>query len=107
MESSLKGTGCSPGKVSAPCVVLSQADLKTEIKGKILVTKTTDPGWVLLMMQAAGVIVENGNILSHAAIVGRELGIPTIIDCAGVTSRLKTGQRIEMDAHSGVVNILD
>ncbi|MAZ50078.1 MAG: hypothetical protein CME65_16060 [Halobacteriovoraceae bacterium] len=107
MGSNLKGMGCSPGIVSAPCVVLSQADLKTEIKGKILVTKTTDPGWVLLMMQASGVIVENGNILSHAAIVGRELGIPTIIDCEGVTSRLKTGQLIEMDAHSGVVNILD
>lgn len=107
VSDALKGVGCSPGRIEAECLVLSQAKVDTEIKGKILITKTTDPGWVLLMMQASGVIVENGNILSHAAIVGRELGIPTVIDCKGATTQIESGMRILMDGTSGEVKILD
>ncbi|MEE2671380.1 MAG: PEP/pyruvate-binding domain-containing protein [Bdellovibrionota bacterium] len=98
-----QGIGCSPGIVRAECIVLESAQIGLEIKGKILVTKTTDPGWVFLMMQASGVIVENGNILSHAAIVGREMGIPTIIDFAGATKQFKTGSLLEMNGSTGQV----
>lgn len=97
------GIGCSPGLVRAECVVLESAQIDLDIKGKILVTKTTDPGWVFLMMQASGVIVENGNILSHAAIVGREMGIPTIIDFTGATEHFKSGSTLEMNGSTGQV----
>lgn len=69
-------------------------------------TKTTDPGWVFLMMQAKGLIVERGNILSHAAIVGRELGIPTIINVPHITQSLKTGSRVKLDGQTGSITLM-
>ena len=51
-------------------------------------------------------IVERGNLLSHAAIIGRELGIPTIVGVGGATNRLETGMRVRLDASSGTATVL-
>ncbi len=56
---------------------------------KIIVARMTDPGWVFLMAAAAGLIVERGSLLTHTAIIGRELGIPTIV---GAARRLRADQ---------------
>ena len=64
----------------------------------------TDPGWVYLMNLSAGLIVEKGSILSHTAIIGRELGIPTIVTVPQATSLLKTGDKIEMDGETGIIS---
>lgn len=102
----LNGLGCCPGVIVGECLVLERPRLDLNLKGKILVTRTTDPGWVFLMMQASGIIVEQGNILSHAAIIGRELNIPTIINIAGITEQLKTGEQVEMNGATGEIKRL-
>ena len=63
----------------------------------------TDPGWVYLMNLSAGLIVRTGSILSHTAIIGRELGIPTIVTVPEATSILKTGDFVRMDGQTGQI----
>jgi len=74
--------------------------------GTILVTERTDPGWILLFPAAAGLLVERGSLLSHAAIVTRELGIPAIVSIPGLTQWLQNGDRIEFDGSTGWIQRL-
>ncbi len=97
------GQGCSPGKVRGRVrLILDPRQARIE-PGEILVAPRTDPGWVLLFPSAAGLLVEYGSLLSHSAIVSRELGLPSIISIAGLTDWLETGDWIEMDGSTGVV----
>jgi pyruvate,water dikinase len=77
-----------------------------DLNGDILVTASTDPGWVTLFPNASGILVERGSLLSHSAIVSRELGKPCIVGITGLLSRLKTGDWVEMDGSTGFVKIL-
>jgi pyruvate,water dikinase len=72
--------------------------------GEILVAERTDPGWILVFPAAAGLIVERGSMLSHSAIVARELGIPAVVSIPGLTEWLKDGDWVEMDGSTGQVN---
>ena len=77
------------------------------LNGEILVTKRTDPGWVPLFPNCKGIIVERGSLLSHSAVIARELGVPTIVGVpGGVIKKLKTGQSIELNAGLGEIRIL-
>ena len=76
------------------------------VNGEILVASMTDPGCVFLMIPAKGLIIEKGSILSHTAIIGRELGIPTIVCAGGATTRISTGDEIEMDGGTSQIRIL-
>jgi phosphohistidine swiveling domain-containing protein len=106
-EHSLNGTGACPGRVKGKArVVLDPRNAHIE-PGEILVAQQTDPGWVVLFPAAAGLLVERGSLLSHSAIVSRELNLPCIVSLPGITTRLKTGDLIEMDGTSGVVTILE
>ena len=67
----------------------------------------TDPGWIMLFPSAAGLLVERGSLLSHSAIVAREMGIPAIVSIAGVTRWLKDGDWVELDGGSGVVKKIE
>jgi pyruvate,water dikinase len=69
----------------------------------ILVAEHTDPGWIMVFPSARGVLVERGSLLSHAAIVARELGIPAVVSLPGVTRWLRDGDWVEMDGTTGVV----
>ena len=98
-----RGLGCSPGVVRGPVRVVTdprRADLSSR---SILVAEHTDPGWIMVFPAALGVIVERGSVLSHAAIVARELGIPAVVSLPGVTDWLRDGDWIEMDGSTGVV----
>jgi pyruvate,water dikinase len=64
-----------------------------------------DPGWTLLFTQAAGIVAERGNALSHAAIIAREIGIPAIVALPGITKTLKSGNRISMNGVTGGITI--
>jgi pyruvate,water dikinase len=77
-----------------------------DLAGRILVAEQTDPGWTLLFPAAAGVLVERGSILSHAALVARELGVPCIVGIAGLLSTLRDGEVVEMDGATGIVRRL-
>ncbi|MNF16798.1 Chondramide synthase cmdD [compost metagenome] len=54
---------------------------------------------------ASGLLIERGSILSHSAIVARELGLPTIVGIKNLTKRVKDGQLVEMDARQGIVRL--
>jgi len=99
----LTGLGISKGVVTAPALVLTTPDYDALVDGKILVTRSTDPGWVFLMTRAAGIISEKGSPLSHTAIVGRELGIPVIVAVPGATQHIRSGEMITMDGERGEV----
>jgi pyruvate,water dikinase len=71
-----------------------------------LVAERTDPGWILLVPAAAAVVVERGSVLSHSAIVARELGLPAVVSLPGLTTWLQTGDRIVVDGATGVVRRL-
>jgi phosphohistidine swiveling domain-containing protein len=98
-----RGLGCSPGVVRGTVrVVLDPAavDLGQRF---ILVAEHTDPGWIMIFPAALGVLVERGSLLSHAAIVARELGIPAVVSIPGVTRWLKDGDVVELDGSTGVI----
>lgn len=106
LEGDLKGIGCCPGRVTARVqVVKNPKDIAT-LNGAILVTSSTDPGWVTLFPSAAAIIVERGSLLSHSAIVSREMGIPCIVGVTGLLRTLKTGDLIEMDGSTGVIKVI-
>lgn len=102
-----QGIATSSGKVSGDVLVIANPNEVTEsVIGKILVTTMTDPGWVFLLTQAKGIIAEKGSLLSHTAIISRELNIPAVVGIKQITQRLKTGDQVELDANSGRVTIL-
>ena len=97
----IQGIGCTPGRVRAAALVVTDPDAVCNVSGKILVAHSTDPGWVFLLLQAAGLVVEKGSPLSHTAIIGRELGIPTIVGATEATRRISTGDIVDMECASG------
>jgi phosphohistidine swiveling domain-containing protein len=103
----LRGIGCSAGRVRGRARVVLQPEQHLHIRGEILVAPMTDPGWVFLMVPASGLIVERGSVLSHTAIIGRELGIPTVVAVPEATSRITDGQLIELDGAAGIIRLLD
>ena len=99
----LRGIGCSPGVVTKPVKVIRTPSEDARLEGEILVAERTDPGWVPLYPSVSGLLIERGSILSHSAIVAREMGIPTIVGILGLTSTLQTGQVVTMDGAAGTV----
>ena len=101
-----RGLPCCPGQVRGRARVIVDPRSARLQRDEILVASRTDPGWVLLFPAAAGLVVEHGSLLSHSAIVARELGLPAIVSVAGVTAWLADGDLIEMDGGTGVVRRL-
>lgn len=100
----LRGTPCCPGIVEGVLRVVRGYKDAEGLNGEILVTERTDPGWVPLFPACSGLIIERGSLLSHSAVVARELGIPTIVGVKGKPmQRLQTGQHVRMDAGKGEV----
>jgi pyruvate,water dikinase len=106
-NSELDGIAVSKGIIRAEAIVISQPSYDLDVLGKIIITEITDPGWVFLMSQASGLISEKGSLLSHTAIVGREMGIPVIVSVEQITKRIKSGDVIEMDGQRGTVKIIE
>ena len=74
--------------------------------GEVLVTAVADVGWTPLFLVAAAVVTELGGALSHAALVAREYGVPTVVNVRGATRALRTGDRVRVDGGRGVVERL-
>jgi len=103
----LKGDGCSSGIVRGRArVVLDPSDAQGLQPGDILVAPLTDPAWTPLFLPAGGVVVNVGALMSHAAIVSRELGIPCVVAVADATDRIADGSMLEVDGAAGTVTIL-
>ncbi|MFO0000918.1 MAG: PEP-utilizing enzyme [bacterium] len=84
-------------------IVRSLADGARLQPGDILVARTTDPGWTPLFLRAGAVVLELGGMLSHAAVVARELGVPAVVNVEGACSRLHDGQVVLVDGSRGIV----
>lgn len=100
-----RGIGSSPGRVTAEAVVLLAPDGAPPTARRVVVSRATDPGWVHLLSQAAALVSERGNLLSHSAIVGRELGIPTVVGVKDATRHLASGAMLTVDGRLGTVSV--
>ena len=105
MNSNLKGQGCSPGIIKGKVKIMKTFSLPKKGTYDIIVTEHTDPGWTPLFGLCRGIIVEHGGLLSHAAIISRELNLPCIIGLKDATKTFKDGQTITINGFTGDVKI--
>lgn len=104
----LQGICASPGQVRAAAkIVLSKEDIHKVNPGDIMVAIGTDFDLLEIMNLSGGIITEEGGLLSHASVVSRELKKPCLIGVPNVTKRLHDGDILQLDAHEGLVHILD
>lgn len=105
-SSVLTGISSSMGKVTGEAIVITQPSLSLDTHDKIIVTRSTDPGWVFLIENARGIIAEKGSLLSHTAIITRELHKPSMVNVKDATKRIHSGDLVELDASQGTIRIL-
>lgn len=102
----LAGQGVSQGTVRGRVRIVHDSASVSFEAGEILVCQMTTPDFVPLMKRAAAIVTDYGGLLSHAAIVARELGKPCIVGTKNATQALKDGDMVEVDADAGVVRIV-
>ena len=104
----MRGLAASPGVVEGRARVLVREDEMDALQpGEILVVHTTDVGWTPLFLVAAGVVTELGGPLSHAAVVAREFGVPSVVNVVGATRAIRTGDFLRVDGDRGVVALVE
>lgn len=103
----LYGTPSSAGITKGEAVVVKDACNPPDTKGKIIVAKMTDPGWVFLLSNSKGIISEKGSLLSHTAIISRELKIPAVVGVKNASELIKDGDIIELDGNNGTIKICE
>jgi rifampicin phosphotransferase len=82
-------------------------DLPGDAQGGIVATYRTDPGWATVLPSASGLLVEVGSPLNHVSIVARELGVPTIVQIADLTTTVCNGMQVRVDGGAGTLVISD
>jgi len=97
------GTGCSAGRVTATARVIRDPRTQSLAAGEVLVARHTDPGWIAVFSNASAIVVERGSLLSHSAIVARELGIPCVVGLKGATGWIADGETVTVDGATGEV----
>jgi pyruvate, water dikinase len=104
----LSGFAASPGVAEGPARVIFSADQISEVEdGDILVAPLTAPSWAPIFGKLGATVTDIGGMMSHAAIVCREYGLPAVTGTAFGTRQIKTGQRIRVDGSAGTVTILE
>jgi pyruvate,water dikinase len=105
--SELVGAAASPGTVEGPARVVKTVDQIADVReGEILVTGSTSPAWAPIFSKIKATVTDVGGVMSHAAIVCREYGLPAVVGTGRATAEIKTGQMIRVDGTSGLVTIL-
>jgi pyruvate,water dikinase len=103
----LTGIPVSPGIVTGPARVILRADDHEQVlPGEILIAPATDPAWSPYFIAAAGVVMEQGGMLSHGSIVAREYGLPAVTNVASATRVIRTGDLVQVDGNHGCVSVL-
>jgi len=103
----LTGFAGSPGTAEGSArVIMDVARLGELQPGEILVAPVTSPSWTPVFGKIAAAVSDIGGIMSHAAIVSREYGLPAVVGTGDATTRIKTGDRLRVDGDTGTVTIL-
>jgi len=106
-DGKLQGVGASAGLARGPArVTLSPADFARVQAGDIIVCPSSNPSWVPLFAIAGGLVTNTGGVLSHAAVVAREFGLPAVVGTGDATTRIADGRMVELDGTSGEVRLL-
>lgn len=105
-EGTLLGQGCGPGVVEGIARVVTGPSDDLTLHGEILIAERTDPGWIPLYPAISGLAIQRGGLLSHSAVVAREMGIPTVVGVDGLLERVHSGMRVRLDGTKGTVEIL-
>ncbi|QEG38251.1 PEP/pyruvate-binding domain-containing protein [Roseimaritima ulvae] len=104
----LRGIGVSPGTCTATAFLAKNVEQAANMpRGQILVCPFTDPGWTAVLDRAAGVVTETGGMLSHAAILCREYGIPAVLNVRNAMTTIAAGEMILIDGGRGRVEPLN
>lgn len=105
--SELKGEAVSAGVSTGTArIVFDPRDPRDLGTDYILVCPSTDPEWTSLFVNARGLLVEKGGVLSHGAIVARDFGIPAVV-CPGVTKRITDGSKVRVDGNRGIIHLME
>ena len=103
----MRGLGVSKGKIQATARIVHSLEEAQQITpGSILITRSVDPAWTPIFANAAGLVLEVGGILSHAAIVAREFRLPAVTSVRRATSLISDGQIVSLDGLNGIVRII-
>jgi pyruvate, water dikinase len=106
-DDAVSGVGGSPGLADGLARVILRADQLGELEpGEILVARSTSTSWTPVFGTIAAAVLDTGGIMCHAAIIAREYGLPAVVGTGTATKRIKTGDRLHVDANTGVVTIL-
>lgn len=107
-QSAITGIAASPGRARGRARVVSNPAATAALGADdVLIARTTDPSWVTTFMTVAGMVLDVGATMSHAAIIARELGIPCVIGTGNGTQVIPDGALVEVDGSRGTVRILD
>jgi pyruvate,water dikinase len=99
----LIGTPASPGIATGPARNILNPAGAVLRPGEVLVAPSTDPAWTPLFLTASALVMEMGGMMSHGAVVARELGIPAVVGVAVATERIRTGETVTVDGTQGAV----
>ncbi|MFP3912823.1 MAG: PEP-utilizing enzyme, partial [Desulfobacteraceae bacterium] len=106
--SEIKGFASSAGVAEGPARVLKMLkDIVNLQPGEVLVCPTTNPSWAPVFTKIKAAVTDIGGLTSHAAIVCREYGIPSVTGTGVATSTIKTGDIVKVDGDTGVVTIVE
>ena len=104
----LKGTAASKGEATGVArVILSPDEFGKLNSGDILICRSTAPMWTPLFRVASALVSEAGGVLSHPAVVAREVGLPAVVGIIGATSIIKDGQMVTVSGTDGLVHIVE
>ena len=104
----LRGSPAAPGVVEGSARIVKSVDQMADVRdGEILVCGSTSPAWAPIFSRITATVTDIGGVMSHAAIVCREYGLPAVVGTGRATAQIRTGQRIRVDGSAGTVTILD
>jgi phosphohistidine swiveling domain-containing protein len=104
----LSGVAASAGTATGVARVIEHAtDCHQLEPGEILVCKTTDPSWASVFPLVSALVIDIGGLISHGAIIAREMGIPCVINTRTGTSTIRTGDHLSVDGAAGRVEIIE
>jgi pyruvate,water dikinase len=103
----MAGLGVSPGTITGRAHVVNSLREAFPIEpGSILVCRFIEPSWVPVLDHVVAVVAESGGVLSHAAVIAREYGIPAVLGVAGATRDIQTGDYLQVQGDRGIVEKL-